>query len=231
MVLSGIPSHGKSTFALNLLCNLAKLHGWRSVVFSPEMPTVPHLRDKLRRIKGGDRPDADAFIEEYFRFLDVDPVGKDDEDFDVAWIIDRATDAVMRDGIRVLLIDPWNEVEHARLREETMAEYIGRAIRALKRFARLYEVAVIVIAHPTKEVGRDGKSRVPTMYDIDGSAHWFNKADHGLILDCQDFTLCESTLYVKKVRFDETGEKGEVRLRYDKMSCRYETLDAEREAL
>jgi hypothetical protein len=38
------------------------------------------------------------------------------------------------------------------------------------RFARLYDVAVIVVAHPTKEVGRDGKARPPTLYDIEGSA-------------------------------------------------------------
>jgi twinkle protein len=52
MVVTGIPGHGKSTWVLNLLCNLALLHCWRAVLFSPEMPTVPHLRDKLRRIRG-----------------------------------------------------------------------------------------------------------------------------------------------------------------------------------
>src|SRR5262249_54946759 len=32
-VLTGIPSHGKSSFILNLLANLAKIHGFRSVIF------------------------------------------------------------------------------------------------------------------------------------------------------------------------------------------------------
>jgi twinkle protein len=45
MVVTGIPGHGKSTWVLNLLCNLSVLYGWRAAVFSPEMPTVPHLRD------------------------------------------------------------------------------------------------------------------------------------------------------------------------------------------
>jgi hypothetical protein len=65
------------------------------------------------------------------------------------WLLDRATDAVLRDAIRVLVIDPWNEIERARRRDETTTDYIGRCIRALKRFARLYDVVVIIVAHPT----------------------------------------------------------------------------------
>lgn len=232
MVVTGIPSHGKSTWTLNLLSNLAGQHGWRSAIFSPEMPTVPHLRDKLRRIKGGTskgRPEIDAFIDEHFVFIDADPTGKDDEDFDLDWIIDKATDAVLRDGIRCLVIDPWNEVEHARRRDESMTDYIGRGIRALKRFARLYDVAVIVIAHPTKDVGKDGKSRPVTLYDIEGSAHWFNKCDHGVVIDRPNAYSDEAVVRIAKVRFEETGEKGEVRMAYDRATCRYSPLDEARE--
>lgn len=228
MVVTGIPSHGKSTWVLNLLSNAAREHGWRAALFSPEMPTVPHLRDKLRRIKGGSsafQPHVDAFIEEHFVFIDSDPTGREDEDFDLNWIIDKATDAVLRDGIQCLVIDPWNEVEHAKRRDETMTDYIGRSIRVLKRFARLYNVAVIVIAHPTKDVGKDGKSRPPTLYDIEGSAHWFNKCDHGVVVDRPNAYADESVIRIAKVRFDETGSKGEVRMAFDRASCRYSTLN------
>jgi twinkle protein len=225
MVVTGIPGHGKSTLVLNLLCNVASLHGWRAALFSPEMPTVPHLRDKLRRIRGGSRLEADSFIDEYFRFIDADPTGREDVEFDLDWIIDKATDAVLRDGIRVLVIDPWNEVEHARRRDESVTDYIGRGIRALKRFARLYDVAVIVVAHPTKEVGRDGKARPPTLYDIEGSAHWFNKCDHGIVVDRPNALVDEAVLRVAKVRFEESGEKGQIRLRFDRQTGRFETLE------
>jgi twinkle protein len=225
MIVTGIPGHGKSTWVLNLLSNLAALHDWRTAVFSPEMPTVPHLRDKLRRIRGGSTLEADRFIDEYFRFIDTDPTGREDVDFDLDWIIDKATDAVLRDGIRVLVIDPWNEVEHARRRDESVTDYIGRGIRALKRFARLYDVAVIVVAHPTKDVGRDGKGRPPTLYDIEGSAHWFNKCDHGIVVHRPNEFADEAVLRVAKVRFEESGEKGEVRLRFDRQTSRFETLE------
>jgi len=225
MVVSGIISHGKSSWCLNLLCNLASLHRWRAAVFSPEMRMVPFLRDKLRRVVGGHVEGADSFIDDMFSFIDADPTGPQDDDYTLEWLIDRATDAVLRDGVRVLLIDPWNEVEHARERGESMVDYIGRALRSLKRFARLYDVAVIVVAHPTKEVARDGKARVPTLYDIADSSHFANKCDHGVIIDLPDSDLGETVIHVRKVRFEETGRKGHVRLRYDRATCRYSTLD------
>lgn len=228
MVVTGIPSHGKSTWVLNLLVNAANLHDWRSAVFSPEMPTVPHMRDKLRRIKNGYREyggsGPDAWINDHFVFIDADPVSRDDEEFNLDWIIDRATDAVLRDGINVLVIDPWNEVEHGRLHGENMTDYIGRSIRALKRFARLRNVAVIVVAHPTKEVGRDGKTRTPTLYDIEGSAHWFNKCDHGVIVERDPEITNQTTIWIAKSRFEEAGLRGRVLMKFKPVSDRYETL-------
>ena len=232
LVMTGIPGMGKSVFMLNLLCNLALLHSWPCALFSPEMPAVPHVRNILTRFVGETDSVTRKFLNEYFRFIDADPTGSgaEDEPFDLDWIIDRATDAVLRDGVRVLCIDPWNEVEHARLKNETVTDYIGRSIRALKRFAKLHDVAVFVIAHPTKDVSdKKGASRVPTLYDVDGSANWFNKCDHGLVVDRPDAYQPETVIHVRKVRFEGTGERGEVRLRYDRERCRFNMLTNEPE--
>jgi twinkle protein len=194
------------------------------------MPTVPYLRNKLRRINNIHEGIGDAFIDEYFRFIDSDPTGAEDDDFDLSWIIDKATEAVLRDGIRCLLIDPWNEVEHARDRNESMTDYIGRGIRMLKRFARQYDVAVIVVAHPTKDIAKDGKSRAVNLYDIEGSAHWFNKCDHGIVIDRPNSYADEAVVRIAKVRFEETGAKGEVKMSYDRASSKYLTLDGSTDA-
>lgn len=218
MVVTGVPSHGKSTWILNVLVNIAQREGWCAAIFSPEMPTVPHLRDKLRRIIGDG---ADSFIERNFVFIDNDPNGEDEDDITLEWIIERARDAVMRYGIRVLLIDPWNEIEHARRRDETTHEYIGRAIRALKRFGRQFEVAVIVLAHPTKDVFDRGKLRTPTMYDIDGSAHWFNKPDHGVVIERHPDIANRTTIHISKVRFEQTGLRGAINLKFEPTTQRF----------
>jgi twinkle protein len=238
-VITGRPGDGKSSFVMHMLRNMGRLHGWSFGIFSPEMPTVPFMRDKLRRIHLGKKThdrqldkhgnertvqlvsdeeltEADAFIEQHFIFIDTDPNGEADADLTLEWLIDRAIDSVYRYGIRVLVIDPWNEVEHAKDPRELMTDYISRSLRKLKRFARSYEVAVIVVAHPTKEAGLSDVS----LYGIEGSAHWVNKPDHGLIVDREtndegDLTGL-SVLKIQKVRFQpETGRKGEVLFGYD----------------
>lgn len=190
------------------------------------MPTVPHLRDKLRRIIAGTAAasaEADEFIEGSFTFIDHDPNDADEEDITLEWIIEKARDAVLRDGIRVLVIDPWNEIEHARRRDESSTEYIGRAIRMLKRFGRQYEVAVIVLAHPTKDVWEHGRARTATLYDIEGSAHWFNKCDHGVVIERAP-EANRSTVHIAKVRFEETGFKGAINMGFDVQTQRFEEL-------
>jgi len=58
----------------------------------------------------------DRWIEDRFLFIDHD-FDDPDDDVTLEWIIERAADAVLRYGIRCLVIDPWNEIEHARRRE------------------------------------------------------------------------------------------------------------------
>jgi twinkle protein len=229
LVVSGVPSHGKTVWVLNLVANLATLHGWPVAICSPEMPTVPVIRDRFRRFYIGHKPvlsepdliaRADDWIERNFVFLDTDPTGtgESDENFDLEWIIERATDAVLRDGIRALVIDPWNEIEHARGKMESTSDYIARGIRMLKRFARLYGVVVIVVAHPTKEVGKDGRHRTVTLYDVEGSAAWFNKADHGIIVERRGNV---TTVHIQKVRFEESGVVGSYVMKFDQIAGRF----------
>ena len=236
MVVTGIPQHGKSSLILHLLVNLAEQYGWRSAVFSPEMPVVPQIRDRLRRIVGRRAlpgmsdaclQDIDAWLNDYFVFIDGEAQSDDDEEFNLDWLLDKATEAVLRDAVRVLVIDPWNELEHARKSHESETEYIGRSIRSMKRFAKTYQVVVIVIVHPTKDVAqKDGKTRKPNLYDCAGSSHWYNKADHGVVIDRPDAHMPEVVVDIKKSRFEEAGRRGEVRLRFDRYSSRFDLLDA-----
>jgi len=93
MVVTGIPNHGKSVWVLNLLCN-APLCMAGSQHYSPRKcrpcPICATNCVASRAVRGRT---LNAFIDEYFRFIDSDPTGREDEDFDLDWIIDKATDA------------------------------------------------------------------------------------------------------------------------------------------
>ena len=151
--------------------------------------------------------EADEWIEETFCFIDQDP-REEEEEATIDWLIDKAGDAVVRYGVDWFLLDPWNQVEHKRERGESESDYQGRAIRTLKRFARSYDCGVIVVAHPTKDVKLpNGEIRQPTLYDISGSAHWYNAADHGVIVS-GDTTTNVREIIVEKSRYRGAGMPG-----------------------
>ena len=139
-------------------------------------------------------------------------------------VLDKAESAVVRGGIRILVIDPWNEVEHKRARGESTEEYQERSLRTLRRWARRFEVAVFVVCHPMKMI--DGAK--PTLYHVSGSAHWFNKPDNGLVIYRRDRDDPTVDVDVKKVRFGAFGlGTGCAMLTFDDQSARFVEHQAE----
>ena len=242
VVCTGIPGHGKTSLLGGIMCNLAERYGITSAMCSPEMPTVPQLRDRFRRMilrrdiysdttgtySASDAllAKADDFIERHLTFIEPDPTGESEEEVTVEWMLERATEAVERDGIRLLGIDPWNQMEHSRLRGETSAEYGVRALRKIFRWCKRHEVIGWINAHPTKDVGKDGKARVPSPYDIDGGAFWYNAPDFCVVVHRPDKTSNRTFIHVPKVRHSpETGRYGQAEMVFNTASQRFEEPD------
>lgn len=228
MVVLGRPGSGKSTWTLQLVFNLARIHNWNIGLASFEVLPVPYVRDILRThflgkpFRDWDRPDrvrADQFIERKFTFFHID-ARNDESEQSLEWLLEKAADAVVRDGINVLLIDPWNELEHVRRREETETQYTARAIRSLKKFAMAYDVLVIVVVHPTKS-GGTGKQSEMSLYEADGSAHWVNKPDVGLVIERDDDCDNRCVVHGRKFRFSFLGRRGATDFMYDPVTETY----------
>ena len=229
IVLLGIPGHGKTTFTNNLIVRMASDHNWVIGDASFEESVKPYRRNELRRLRiarigGKDRHMsvekknalADDWIEDHFRFL-INDVNENDE-IKFEDIIEMATQCVMRDNIDMLVIDPWNEIDHMRRQGEHETEYTGRAIKALKRFAKARNVCVLVVVHPAKPQSKaaNGQLQRPTPYDASGSAHWYNKAEHYLIFWRPEKTKDLSELWIEKSKFRFGGTSGVVEFSYDR---------------
>ncbi len=178
VVVTGIAGHGKSTFLLNVLCNLARKKDVRSFLYVPE--NEGHLRDKLRLIWGNDAT-FDRFSARQCFVQSATPVSYDDPPKDLDWVLGMAVKAIEIDGADIVMIDPWNELERSKPASMLMTDYIGQCLMRLKQFCRSFNVVVIIVAHPTKAVNENG-GRVAGLADIEGSMNWFNKCDNGLIV-------------------------------------------------
>ena len=223
-VFSGYSNMGKST-VLNSIVARCIDADVPVCIASFETAPKPILRDGIARAMLGcsfdqfprhpDRAKAYAQIEK--RLSVISNALDDETDIDLDGYLDLARAAVVRYGAKLIILDPWNEIEHKRARDETETDYIGRAIRSLKRFAKRYNVALWVVAHPTKPQGKTG---APGLYDIAGSANWANKADYGLIYHRPDKTINRGTLSVVKVRMGFPGGCGVVDVCMDEKTSR-----------
>lgn len=234
-LVSGIPSHGKSTFLTNLIVNIARKESWKIGIFSPEnQPISRHIAhmsqiytEKPFDIKHAERMTkgmleyAKDWCQRHFVFLSP----KDDElKFDS--IMKKSVICCLKHGIKGLVLDPWNEVDHTRPMGLSETEYISKCLTKIRYFARTYKVHVWLIAHPTKLMKRqDGTYPIPTPYDISGSAHFRNKADCCICvwrdLDLESTRKYETDIYVQKIRFHEVGKIGKVTLTYNPLLQNY----------
>ena len=98
------------------------------------------------------------------------------------------------------------------------------ARRGRKRFARQYDVAFWIVAHPTKP--HEGVAKVPGLYDISGSANWANKADYGLTYHRPKFDANEAEIRVTKVRMGLPGQRGCVKVAFDFRTSQFVELAA-----
>lgn len=219
VVVTGAPGMGKSTIVNQISVRMAQAHGWNIGIFSGEMPTRPVISDAImstylhkprKKWTADDRRRAEAFIEQHYCFIDNN-YDDDAEDFTVDSLLDYADKAVARYGIKMLIIDPWNELEHNRDRHISLTEYVGNAIRKIKRFAKASGCAVFLVAHPRKL----DKGESPGLYTVSDSANYANKADLALIVHSDDIFGTLRTITIPKVRFSVSGRKGEFEMDFD----------------
>lgn len=203
-IVTGIAGHGKSTFLMNVIAGMAQKNGTRSFLYVPENES--HLRDKFSGI-WGKKPGFDTFCEHQCFVQSAMPDDFDTQPQDLPWVLQKAIKAIESDNVDLLMIDPWNELEHAKPNAMLMTDYIRQCLMYLKQFARAYGVAVILVAHPTKAVTENG-GRTPLLSDIEGSMNWYNKCDNGLIV-VRNFESKTSQVISAKVREIGAGKIGQ----------------------
>lgn len=232
-IVTGMPSHGKSSVLSALLVNLAIFHGWRFAICSPENQPLADYAAELMSIWSGEPFDtgvsgrmsratlaeAKAWLDEHFVFVLPDEGG-----CTVGGILERALYVHNEKPIHGLVIDPWNELEHRRPSNMNETEYVSQSLTRMRRFARDNELHLWLVAHPTK-LQKDIKTQtypVATLYDISGSAHFYNKADFGLSVWRDVKNENEPTqVHVQKARFRWCGKPGVVELYFDVTNGRF----------
>ena len=228
--ITGIPGHGKSEFLDFIIERLNLLHGLRTAYFSPENhPLQLHASKLIEKITGVrfNTKDLDMqtyesskeYLKDNFYFI----MPKDG--YEVDEILSRARALIFRKGIKILVLDPYNKFEHQREKSQSETEYISKFMDKLSLFAQKNNIIIFLVAHPTKmKKGADGLHEVPTLYDINGSANFYNKTDFGMTI-YRNKSTGWTTVYIQKVKFKHLGEEGSVMFEWNKYNGRYSYFD------
>lgn len=231
-VVTGIPSHGKSEVVDFLVTNLNRVNGWKVGYFSPENYPIKYHFAKIASKISGKKFHRDTlsqeefestfeYIEKNFRFI------YPEDDLTYQNIIKKAEYLVRKNGIKILVIDPYNKIEHLRNSGESETDYISRFLDKLIVFSKKFNVLTILVAHPRKmDKKADGTMyNKPTMYDINGSANFYNKCDYGITV-YRYFNDNKIDVDIIKVKFRHLGDGGLVQFKFNDFNGRYESIDS-----
>lgn len=218
-VFTGLPGSGKSELIDQIMVNIAMQKGWRFAVASFENPPHMHIAKLAEKVAGKpffgnermsaqERDNALAFINEHFVFLQ----SHDGAPATVQSIIDRTKQAVMRMGVRGLVIDPYNYLD---IGADNEHHAISRMLTDIVLFCKSHELHVWFVAHPAKQIPDSGP---PKGQHISGSAAWFAKADMGITVHRKGNDV---EIHCWKSRFKWIGKVGMVELDYDLPTGRY----------
>jgi len=227
-VVTGIPGSGKSEFIDWIMANLSKHHGWNWGICSFECEPEFHVTklmenfsnksfafraDANHRLNTNDFQESIGLIDKHFHFMNLSLI-----DVTMDGLIAKAEEFVIRYGINGFLFDPWNCIEA----KGEGTDYVLQCLNKLINFLKKYKVHGFLVAHPTK-LQKDkgtGKYEVATLYNISGSAHFFNRTHNGISV-YRDFQTGMVDVYVQKVKQYWLGKLGFCSYRFDTDTRRY----------
>jgi len=210
-IITGTPNSGKSELAELMIVNLSIQYDWKWLLFIPEtwpQGMIKHrmISKKLKRRTFGKYISKEEFeresewFHEHFKIIETEETVTPEQ----------LKDEMQNNDYNGILIDPWNELDVVRDKNDTETEYIRKYLMDLKKVARNKQTSVFLVAHPVKmQRGKDGEYPKPNLFDIAGSAQFYNKADNGLTI-WRDAKKNESVLTIAKVKHGVMGRLGEL---------------------
>jgi len=210
-VVTGIPNSGKSDVVDQIACNMAVKYGHRTAFYAPEsFPYEGHIKRLANKLNeqictNELLNNTKAFVEEHFYFVKIDL-----DNLTLDGILQSFRDLVFQKGVNLLVIDPWNMLDHSAQRDHS---YIGVMLSKITQFCQHTKTHLFLVAHPRKMESDNGTYKVPTPYDISGSSDFFNKAFNCVTVyrSIGELTMFKSDavqIHIQKVKRKENGSQG-----------------------
>ncbi|WP_417444614.1 bifunctional DNA primase/helicase [Joostella sp.] len=245
VIVTGIPSHGKSNTLDWYVMNLLEDYGMKGSWFSPEHhPMQLHHASFAQRFIG--KPffgEVDGVprmsVEEKQLYKDwaderIYFTGPEKNESPTwKWLFDKFNEQMYAFGIDIFVVDAFNKVQFDK--KGNRLDLINEVLTELTSFAQRNNVIIFVVAHPTKmqKNQETGLYSCPSLYDVSGSADFRNQTHDGFAIyryfENEDTGVEDETEFINlKTKFSFQGKIGEkIRFKYHLPSGRYYASDSE----
>lgn len=224
-IFTGHAGDGKSAFIDQLIVNVGRNNGWKTCFCSFEKPPQlhsvqlsqiitgkPFFKGVNERMTQEEKDYAESWIKEHILFQDY----LDGDMPTIEAILEKGASAVMRYGIRILVIDPFNFIQTDK-QYALETDMVSDMLTKVQLFAKAHDCLVMFVAHPTKPMDRS-KKQIATGVDIAKSYAWFSKADTGVtVFRGEDGVQIHSW----KARWGWQGKLGSVNMDFNSVNGRY----------
>jgi twinkle protein len=186
--LTGYNNEGKSAILNNMCIAKAAISEWPCAFFSPEnFPAHEFFEDcihtyigKTSDISYGMRMTPEEFKKgmDFLRskFFLVHP----EKEKTLDNLFERFDFLVRKHGVKIVVFDPLNQIEHLFNVGETMDMYISRIFSRFKQFAVSRRISLVIVAHqnPPKQKLPNGNYPEPDLYTIKNGGTISDKVDN-----------------------------------------------------
>lgn len=192
-VVTGIPSHGKSTFVDWYGMNILNDYDAKGSFYSPEHNPLSlyqtnfiqkfHGKNFWREMDGVPRVTKEEvkqykdWAKERLYFLTQEKGKRNDWD----WLLDKFKEHIYCYGSKYFFIDAFNKVLLPK--GQNKKDAIDEVLTELTNFCTENDVTVVLVAHPTKmQKNEEGNYNTPDLYSVSGSADFRNQTHNGFAI-------------------------------------------------
>ena len=222
---TGYQNEGKSLYLEQLSTLKSAKAGWKHGVFSPENMPAEDWYDNIIEMyigKSCDKHYSKNLMTEEEYIKGIDFVNKyffviyPEDNFEIDTILECSDRLIKDEGIKNLILDPYNTIDHKLRSGEREDLYISRFMSQLKRYAVLNTIPIQLVAHQlTPQKDDDGRYIKPDVNKIKGGGTFADKADNvnfvwrpERALDFSDTSVVFGSQKIKKQKL--VGIPGEV---------------------
>ena len=229
---TGYPQSGKTQFLMECLVNASKFHGWKHMVYFPDVGTTTEIIADLIQKKTGKSfdPNAENVIKDQeismgmewvMRHFHIITRSETKGKLSPKGLWEWAVKFKEENELHTVSIDSWKDLYHDYEKYGGYAQYLEYILPLRNHLAEENNLHFHTIIHPKLTEKENGKRVAPTPFDLKGGSEWFNSGKCMITVHRENPEYNEADIIFSKIKPRSNGQIGSIKMKFDKATLCY----------